>query len=74
LLLDAVNGHQAHFVRGDELEAAWAIVDPVNAAIESGLVPLREYKHGSRGPDEADELRAGTGHIASVGPVQVEYS
>ena len=31
LLLDAVHGHQAHFVRGDELEAAWSIVDPVNA-------------------------------------------
>ena len=30
-------------------EAAWAIVDPVNAAIASGLVPLREYKYGSRG-------------------------
>lgn len=41
LLLDAINGHQAHFVRGDELEAAWAIVDPINAAIDNGLVPLR---------------------------------
>lgn len=68
LLLDAINGHQAHFVRGDELEAAWAIVDPVNTAIEDGLVPLREYKFGSRGPDEADELRTGTGHIPSVVP------
>ena len=68
LLLDAINGHQAHFVRGDELEAAWAIVDPVNAAIESGAVPLQEYKYGSRGPEEADELRANTGHIPSVVP------
>lgn len=48
LLLDAVNGHQAHFVRGDELEAAWAIVDPINAAIDNGLVPLR-WGGGRRG-------------------------
>jgi glucose-6-phosphate 1-dehydrogenase len=49
LLLDAVHGHQAHFVRGDELEAAWQIVDPVNDAIESGRVPLHEYPFGTRG-------------------------
>lgn len=50
LLLDAINGHQAHFVRGDELEAAWAIVDPINAAIDNGLVPLRwGGREGRRG-------------------------
>jgi hypothetical protein len=64
LVLDVINGHQAHFVRGDELEAAWAIVDPINAAIETGAIPVRTYPFGSRGPPEADELRRSTGHVA----------
>jgi glucose-6-phosphate 1-dehydrogenase len=68
LLLDAVHGHQAHFVRGDELEAAWQIVDPVNDAIESGRVPLHEYPFGTRGPSEADALRKASGHVAFVVP------
>ena len=68
LILDAVNGHQAHFVRGDELEAAWAIVDPINAAIESGAIPMHEYAFGTRGPEAADELRRSTGHVASPVP------
>jgi len=66
LLLDAVHGHQAHFVRGDELEAAWSIVDPVNAAIARGDVPLHEYPFGTRGPTQADALRADVGHVAFV--------
>ena len=68
LLLDAVHGHQAHFVRGDELEAAWSIVDPVNAAIARGDVPLHEYPFGTRGPTQADALRAAVGHVAFVVP------
>ena len=68
LILDAVNGHQAHFVRGDELEAAWAIVDPINAAIESGEVPVHEYTRGTRGPKEADALRKSVGHVTCPVP------
>ena len=68
LLLDAVNGHQAHFVRGDELEAAWAIVDPINAAIENGEVPVYEYQRGTRGPREADALRRSVGHVTCAVP------
>ena len=66
LLLDAVHGHQAHFVRGDELEAAWSIVDPVTAAIARGDVPLHEYPFGTRGPTQADALRADVGHVPFV--------
>ena len=68
LVLDVINGHQAHFVRGDELEAAWAIVDPINVAIETGAIPVRTYPFGSRGPPEADELRRSTGHVACAVP------
>ena len=68
LILDAVNGHQAHFVRGDELEAAWAIVDPINAAIASGAVPVHEYARGTRGPKQADVLRKSVGHVTCPVP------
>jgi glucose-6-phosphate 1-dehydrogenase len=68
LILDAVNGHQQHFVRGDELEAAWAIVDPINAAIRDGTVPIHEYPRGSRGPKAADVLRKSVGHVTCAVP------
>ena len=68
LILDAVNGHQQHFVRGDELEAAWAIVDPINSAIEKGAVPVYNYPRGSRGPREADTLRKSVGHVTCAVP------
>ena len=66
--MDAINGQQSHFVRGDELEAAWKVCDQINDYIESGEVPMHTYKYGSRGPDKADDLRSNTGHIPSVVP------
>ena len=61
LLLDAVFGHRAHFVRGDELEAAWAIVDPVNEAVERGDVAMATYALGGDGPEEANALASRVG-------------
>ncbi|XP_065509271.1 glucose-6-phosphate 1-dehydrogenase, partial [Caloenas nicobarica] len=61
LLLDVICGNQMHFVRSDELREAWRIFTPLLDAIErSGQKPI-PYRHGSRGPPEADELlkRAG---------------
>ena len=43
-------------MRNDELEAAWAVCDPLVSAIESGYLPMTTYSYGSRGPKEADEL------------------
>jgi glucose-6-phosphate 1-dehydrogenase len=65
LILDVINGNQSHFVRNDELEAAWAVCDPIINAIEKGILPMTTYTYGSRGPSEADELRTRVGHLPS---------
>ncbi|KAK9865125.1 hypothetical protein WJX84_006808 [Apatococcus fuscideae] len=63
LILDAIRGDQEHFVRRDELRAAWAIFTPLLHAIDDGKLEPVEYKHGSRGPPEADELIRDAGFV-----------
>lgn len=41
-------GDQQHFVRRDELRAAWAIFTPLLHAIDAGAVPLHPYPYGAR--------------------------
>ncbi|HEX2781754.1 MAG TPA: glucose-6-phosphate dehydrogenase [Gemmatimonadaceae bacterium] len=55
LLLDAMIGDATLFARSDEVEQAWAIVDPLVAAAEAGPPPER-YAVGSEGPRCADAL------------------
>jgi glucose-6-phosphate 1-dehydrogenase len=62
LLVDAIQGDAALFMRSDEIERAWAIMDPVIAAIERPDGPVPEtYPVGSFGPKCADELLARDG-------------
>jgi glucose-6-phosphate 1-dehydrogenase len=56
LLLDALVGDPTLFIRSDEVEQAWRIVDPVLTAWEEDDVPLARYEAGSWGPREADLL------------------
>ena len=63
LILDAVRGDQQHFVRRDELRAAWAVFTPLLEAIDAGSVPLHPYPAGSRGPPQADALAARHGFV-----------
>jgi glucose-6-phosphate 1-dehydrogenase len=56
LLLDALVGDPTLFIRADEVEQAWRIVDPVLAAWEEDDVPLARYEAGSWGPHEANLL------------------
>ncbi|GER33297.1 glyceraldehyde-3-phosphate dehydrogenase [Striga asiatica] len=56
LILDTIKGDQQHFVRRDELKAAWEIFTPLVHRIDEGEVKPIPYKPGSRGPIEADEL------------------
>lgn len=56
LILDVLRGEQATFVRGDELEAAWAIFTPLLNRIENEKIKPFNYKFGSRGPRQADEM------------------
>ncbi len=57
LLLDAAMGDSTLFTRSDEVEAAWAFVEPIMAAVcadrEASLCP---YPAGTWGPKEADAL------------------
>ena len=58
LLTDAMRGDPLLFVRQDEVEAAWAIVDPI---LGPETTPLYEYAPGTWGPAEADALAADIG-------------
>jgi glucose-6-phosphate 1-dehydrogenase len=52
LISAAMIGDTSHFARQDEVEAAWAIVDPVLGKD----TPLYPYTIGTWGPQEADQL------------------
>jgi glucose-6-phosphate 1-dehydrogenase len=57
LLLDAMQGDASLFARADEIELAWALIDPILGRWEtSDTPPLAFYEPGSWGPAEADEL------------------
>ena len=57
LLLDAVNGDASLFARSDEIERAWALVDPILDKWEhQELRPPATYEPGSWGPAEANEF------------------
>ena len=58
LIMDVIRGNQTLFMRGDEVEAAWAWTDPIIEAWETrGDVP-EFYEAGSVGPVKADLLLA----------------
>ncbi len=61
LLLDAMRGDATLFARRDEVEAAWALIDPVTAAYASGRVAVESYEPGGTGPDGAEALVARDG-------------
>jgi len=63
LMLDTLRGSQAHFVRDDELRAAWKIFTPLLHKIERERVKPIAYEYGSRGPVEADELLKRNGFV-----------
>ena len=51
LVMDVIRGDQTLFMRGDEVEAAWAWIDPVIEQFGSAAPIL--YDSGSAGPDDA---------------------
>ncbi len=53
LIMDVMRGDQTLFMRGDEVEAAWAWTDPIIEGWEKrGDVP-KPYEVGSAGPEDA---------------------
>lgn len=56
LLLDAMAGDPTLFIRSDEVDTAWGIVQPLLDVWGSGGAPLAGYAAGSWGPRAADTL------------------
>ncbi len=56
LLLDLMLGDPTLFIRADEAEGAWGILDPVMKAWSDGGSEVARYEAGTWGPEEADKL------------------
>jgi glucose-6-phosphate 1-dehydrogenase len=56
LIFDAMLGDQTLFIRGDEVEAAWAVIDPIEQGWAQSKSPPQEYAPGSWGPRKALDL------------------
>lgn len=62
LLLDALEGDASLFARADEVEAAWAICDPILTDWQrSDLPTLQIYEPGLWGPEESTQWMADQG-------------
>jgi glucose-6-phosphate 1-dehydrogenase len=56
LLLDCMIGDPTLFTRADEVETAWKLIDPIEAAWRDDRPPLGMYAAGSWGPPAAAKL------------------
>jgi glucose-6-phosphate 1-dehydrogenase len=56
LIHDAIVGDQSLFIRGDEAEAAWSVIDPIVNGWKNSKTPPHEYAPGTWGPQKAMEL------------------
>jgi glucose-6-phosphate 1-dehydrogenase len=56
LIHDAIIGEQTLFIRGDEAEAAWMVIDPIEQGWAESKKPVQEYAPGSWGPKSAMDL------------------
>jgi len=56
LIFDAMVGDQTLFIRGDEAEAAWAVIDPIEKGWQQSKTDPQEYAPGTWGPKRAMDL------------------
>jgi len=64
LLLEAIAGDATLFIRRDEVETAWKIMDSIRAAWDGKPLTNREfYAAGTWGPVAADDLLAQSNHV-----------
>ena len=62
LLLDALNGDASLFIRSDEIEQSWSIMDPLIEGLSDPSMRLPEiYDPGTEGPFGADDFLARDG-------------
>ncbi|MCF6443370.1 glucose-6-phosphate dehydrogenase [Nereida sp. MMG025] len=53
LIMDVIRGNQTLFMRGDEVEAAWAWTDPLIEGWQARNDVPKPYEQGSNGPEDA---------------------
>ncbi|PYE86240.1 glucose-6-phosphate dehydrogenase [Pseudoroseicyclus aestuarii] len=53
LIMDVIRGNQTLFMRGDEVEAAWAWTDPIIAGWEARHDVPKTYDPDTQGPEDA---------------------
>lgn len=64
LLIDALEGDASLFTRSDEIEAAWALFDPIIAVSEDNRRSRpHTYQKGTWGPGAAEELLLKDGRV-----------
>lgn len=64
LLMDAMNGDPSLFIRADQAELAWELIDPIIEGWDSDQAPpIAFYEPGSFGPIEAAEFMARDGRF-----------
>ncbi|HEX4986393.1 MAG TPA: glucose-6-phosphate dehydrogenase [Burkholderiales bacterium] len=56
LLADIIRDDATNFIRFDEVEWAWRVMDPLIRAWSTGQAPLETYAAGSWGPEQAVRL------------------
>ena len=63
LLLDVMEGNATLFMRADQVEAAWKIIQPIQEVWQTRQpVDFPNYAPGSWGPEDAEALIAKDGH------------
>ncbi|MBT8153189.1 glucose-6-phosphate dehydrogenase [Epibacterium ulvae] len=53
LIMDVIRGNQTLFMRGDEVEAAWAWADPIIEGFSDNGKAPQPYDQGGSGPDDS---------------------
>jgi len=56
LIHDALIGDQTLFIRGDEAEAAWTVIDPIEQGWTASQTEPQEYAPGTWGPKRAMDM------------------
>ena len=56
LIMDVIRGNQTLFMRGDEVEAAWAWTDPIIEGWQARNDVPKPYPSGTSGPGDAHDL------------------
>lgn len=63
LLLDVLQGNRTYFLRYDEVDWAWRVLEPVLEYWDRQPDGLASYPAGSEGPVEADRIFLHGGHV-----------